>query len=340
MNVSKRFYRPVPEGRFCRRIVASVLFFSLVAYCTTVNATPFLDPMFGVNVTYDVQYGTSPTGDGVDLPRYLDLYQPTGPGLPAELPAIVLMHGGSFVSGHKGHMAAYANAFAERGYVAVSINYRLLLQDNLPDPPGDPITIDPSRYTDSFEAQLLVWGVTVEEYCAEIAAAVADEAMAVNWVVDNADTFGIDSQKIAAGGYSAGAVSSLLLGVDAVDGAQADVGAVFSRAGGLFGLETHVDPSDPGVYILHGDQDTTVPYAEAGFLVDALSSAGVPFVLDVDEGAGHGPNLEDPSLLFNFMFEQLDLQTIVPEPSSLVIFATLGCLALIAAARRKRSADI
>src|SRR5436190_16698936 len=55
--------------------------------------------------------------------RQLDLYRPVrgiGP-----LPAVVLVHGGGFVDGSRQDLAAVAEAFARRGYVAVTIDYQL-----------------------------------------------------------------------------------------------------------------------------------------------------------------------------------------------------------------------
>lgn len=45
----------------------------------------------------------------------------------SQRPAMVLIHGGAFVSGDKtgDHMPELATALAQRGYVVASINYRL-----------------------------------------------------------------------------------------------------------------------------------------------------------------------------------------------------------------------
>ena len=321
--------------------MAGLFLFSLTAHNASADASElFIDEMFGVDVTTDVQYGSSLTGDGVSVAQYLDIYRPTGMGLPDDLPAIVLMHGGSFLGGDKGDAAAvaYANAFASRGYVTVSINYRLLFADNFPDAPGTPLTPVPSRYTDWMVNVLPLLGATDEQYLAEMAAAVADQGMAVNWLADNAETFNLDPRKIAVGGYSAGAVSSLLLGMGVVDGVQADVGAVFSVAGGMLGYEPFVDAADPGVFIVHGDQDTLVPFSEVGYLQTALTDAGVAFDSMIFEGGGHSPFqnevLADPDPLFEFMIGTLNAQA-VPEPSSMCLFL-LGTMAMLSAVGRRR----
>ncbi len=148
-----------------QRLVLVAWFFAglhLIAAIPALAGNLFIDPMFGVSVTSDVQYGTNVDGLGNSVVLDLDVYQPTGAGLPAQSPAIVLMHGGFFVSGSKttSNMIALANEFASRGYVAVSINYRKL--GLLPPAPGTPITPVPSRYPDWLLPELAAAGVTVE----------------------------------------------------------------------------------------------------------------------------------------------------------------------------------
>ncbi len=330
---------PHASSRRLALLVLPSLVFALSSAATAGEL--FIDPMFGVNVTSNVQYGANVDGNGSSVVLDLDVYQPTGGSLPAQLPAIVLMHGGSFVSGSKttSNMVALANEFASRGYVAVSINYRKL--GVLPPAPGTPLTLAPSRYPAWLLPELATAGVTIEQYAATIAAAVGDQATAVNWLAANAATYNVNPDWIAAGGFSAGAVSSLLLGAGAVDGASADVGAVFSMAGGMFGLESFVDASDPGVYVLHGTADATVPYSEAGYLTDALTAAGVPYASTIVPGVTHDAStlrstlLSDPDPFFQFMVGQLGVTVTVPEPSSLAL-AACGVLGLLAIARRRR----
>ena len=276
----------------------------------------YIDPIFSTTEAYDIEYGKSLTGDGVNKSRYLDIYLPAGVGAPTNnRPAIVMMHGGYYTSGDKrvdsGPVAGtYAKKFAERGYVAVSINYRLLFEDNKPSSLGAPLVLPPERHPAWMADQLISWGVTEQEYFNEIAAATEDLAMAVNWLRAHADTYGIDSNRIAAGGYSAGAVSSLMLGANAVDGAHAEIGAVFSIAGGLFGMEPPIDSADPGVFVLHGTADTVVPYSEIGYLETALDAAGLDFDSHIVAGGTHASipwDLLDDPVLYKFMIDQLNL---------------------------------
>jgi predicted esterase len=308
-----------------------------MALCLAVHSARadrlFIDPMFGVSVTSNLTYATKPTQSS-NVSLQLDVYQPTGAGLPDQLPAIVLMHGGYFFSGSKtdSSITGTAQEFASRGYVVASINYRMLL--HRPPAPGALPMVDMSRVPDWLYPDLLdPLHLTLDDYVQTIAAAVSDQASAVDWLAANAATYNVDPNRIAAGGFSAGAVSSLMLGAGAIDGAAADIKAVLSLAGGLFGLESFLDPSDPGVYILHGDQDDVVPYSEVGFLEDALIANGVPYEKQIRPGVGHTSSGYDEERLFTFMADQLQL---VPEPQSWLLLAA-GGLGL-AAWRRRRHA--
>src|SRR4051794_34062903 len=79
----------------------------------------YRDPVFDrVKVTNGIRYKTGLT---------LDLYEPVGDRA-RKRPAVVWVHGGGFQVGDSKNprMVEAATEFAKRGYVAVSINYRLI----------------------------------------------------------------------------------------------------------------------------------------------------------------------------------------------------------------------
>ena len=102
---------------------------------------------------------------------------------------IVWVHGGGFSAGDKSNGADWATAFARRGYVAVSIGYRLLATG----PCGGTGPVPEHCYTAAYAAQ-------------------HDAQAAVRWLRKNAAFLGIDPNRIAMSGESAGAVTSLLVG--------------------------------------------------------------------------------------------------------------------------------
>src|SRR4051812_7756704 len=75
-----------------------------------------------VTTTSDITYSTS---NGTTLK--LDVYEPTGDTLSAR-PVLIMAHGGSFYGGTKtddNAVTTFCTNFAKRGYVTVSIDYRL-----------------------------------------------------------------------------------------------------------------------------------------------------------------------------------------------------------------------
>jgi sugar lactone lactonase YvrE/acetyl esterase/lipase len=113
----------------------------------------------------------------------LDLYRPAARGAP--LPAIVCIHGGGWFQGNRAGHAPLAQALAARGYVAVTISYRLSGEAKFP-------------------------------------AAIQDAKAAVRWLRAHAATYGIDPAAIGATGLSAGGHLVALLatsgGVAALEG--------------------------------------------------------------------------------------------------------------------------
>jgi acetyl esterase/lipase len=157
-------------------------------------------------------------------------------------------------------MVALANDYAQRGYVAVSIDYRLA-QD---DPPAAGETpVDRAAY-----------------------AAIEDAANAVRWLRANAVTYGIDPDRIAIGGYSAGAITSLGVAYGEY-GADAEVQAVVSLSGALFGQESLIDAGEAPLIMLHGTDDLTVPYALALAVQVAALLAPIDLEFYSLSGVGH-----------------------------------------------------
>ncbi|HZA74834.1 MAG TPA: alpha/beta hydrolase [Acidimicrobiales bacterium] len=114
----------------------------------------------------------------------LDVYEPAG-DTAAKRPAVVWMHGGWFSEGDKADMAGYAEAFARRGYVAVSMEYRMRPE----------LECCPTRDAVGITEALLDGH---------------EDAMAgLEWLHEHAAEHRIDPEAIAAGGDGAGAANSL-----------------------------------------------------------------------------------------------------------------------------------
>ncbi len=231
----------------------------------------FLHPEFAVVVESDIVYATgavrSPSVGEIDL--LLDVYRPADANLPALRPGFILIHGGGFTGGSKTNatMVALGNAYAERGYVSASIHYRLVGDD----PPTEDLAVNPT-----------------DPVSVAVAAARVDAARAVEWMRANAATYRIDPNRIAIGGYSAGAITSLGVaygdpGVDA-----ADVQVVLSLSGGLYGTESIIDADDPPLIMIHGTADGTVPFSLAEAIEAQALSVGLIHEFYPLPGVGHG----------------------------------------------------
>lgn len=103
----------------------------------------------------------------------LDLARPDAPG---PHPAVVVLHGGGWRMGNKKELRPWVEALAARGYVAASVGYRLA-----PD--------------HVFPAQI------------------EDCKTAVRFLRTNAAAYGIDTDRVAAMGFSAGGHLAALLGL-------------------------------------------------------------------------------------------------------------------------------
>lgn len=73
--------------------------------------------------------------DGKDKDAFLDVYYPsTLVNTSRQLPVIVWIHGGGWVSGHKEDIANYCKILAAKGYIAVSIDYSIAPEKKYPTP--------------------------------------------------------------------------------------------------------------------------------------------------------------------------------------------------------------
>jgi predicted esterase len=255
---------------------SAVIVAALLAGCTLPRppgdgTIRYRDAIFqSVNVTRDIVYGNAPDLQGNPVDLKLDLYRPAGDTV-NERPVLIWVHGGGFTTGDKSSGATQATFFARRGYVSASINYRLL------SPTGCGGTQNPSPE------------------CVQAALGAQHDAQAaVRWFRRNASTYGIDTSRIAIGGSSAGAVTSLLVnwrsedpGTSGNPGFSSAVRAAISMSGGAPTNEW-IDAEDAPAIFFHGDQDRTVPFEWAVRNAAAMYKAGIFTVLNVFEGVGHG----------------------------------------------------
>ncbi|MCC6542109.1 MAG: alpha/beta hydrolase fold domain-containing protein [Flavobacteriales bacterium] len=84
----------------------------------------YVTRQFDVRVDTGVYYGTATRYDGGTDSLKMNIYKPVGDGIAAR-PLLVAIHGGAFLGGHRDDMNEICSWYAERGYVAVTVSYRL-----------------------------------------------------------------------------------------------------------------------------------------------------------------------------------------------------------------------
>ena len=141
---------------------------------------------------------------------HLDLFQPKGKG---PFPAVILVHGGAWITGNHAMENPFAIELARRGYVAATVEYRLSNEARYP-------------------------------------AAIHDLKASVRWLRANAAVYNIDPNRIAAVGASAGGHLVALLGAtnDMPDfegaGGNAKVSSRVESVVDIDGTATFIDPGN------------------------------------------------------------------------------------------------
>jgi acetyl esterase/lipase len=260
-------------------------------------------PPPGVTMERDLVYARP---DGREL--RLDLFRPAEAGRPR--PAVVFVHGGGWLWGSKLDHWPTAGYLASRGFVTMSIEYRLARERIYP-------------------------------------AALDDVKAAVSWLKANATRYGVDPQRIGASGSSAGGHLVSMLGVVpatsstntvsvkavAAIAAPVDLASQYERdrfSPSLFlgagnpsehperwaeaSPVNHVNRHAAAFLFLHGTQDGLVSFDEAANMAKLLSDAGVTAEVHIADGGTHDFFFEYPwrwpalRRMEEFFIKTLDLQ--------------------------------
>ncbi len=208
--------------------------------------------------------------------RALKLYvtQPDGWQKSDRRPAIVFFHGGGWVGGAPGQFTEHSKYLAKRGMVAIQVEYRLLDRKS-----NQPPTI-----------------------CVE------DALDAMRWVRSHAAELGIDPNRIAAAGGSAGGhlaaylvtVSVREAGVSTKPNAMILFNPVYDNGPDGWGTQRvkdryqefspahNISQDDPPHIVYLGSKDKLIPVATAKRFQQKMQEAGVRSELRIYEDQGHG----------------------------------------------------
>jgi len=287
-----------------RYFVASL--FALIWATTTQAQTKVIVPD---DVTFEagVEYANPD-----DQHLQLNIARPkTGDG---PFPAIICIHGGGFRAGSRTGYDGLIVKFAQQGYVAMTVSYRLAPKYQFP-------------------------------------AAVHDTKAAVRWARANAAKYKIDPTRIGATGGSAGGHLAQFLGVTADvkefegDGGHAKESSAVNCVVNIYGpsdftksygksvdaaevlplflggnlekaKKQHikasplywVTPNAVSTLCIHGTDDKYVAHEQAVWLIDKLKVNGVEAELLTIEGAGHGFKGKDAETADKALFAYFDKQ--------------------------------
>jgi len=212
----------------------------------------------------------------------MDVYFPDSGG---PWPALVYVHGGSWMRGDKSEALMFASSMTSQGYLVVSINYSLY---------------PPARFP----------------------AMIEDVKCAVRSLRAHASEYNVDPNRIGAMGVSAGGHLVSLLGTSDQSNGW-DVGEYLDQSSRVkaviamapvtdltkifpnadieamrhvgFGEDnivqaspiTHVTADDPPFLLIHGDHDELVPYEQSQLMYDRLVQMNVPAQLVIVRNATH-----------------------------------------------------
>jgi len=283
-----------------KKVLLSII--ALFLSCAEIKSqnTRFIDSVFASVEKTSLNYSDVYT----DNYHKLDIYYPKGDVL-LKRPVIFFNHGGAFYAGDKSSQDCidFCTEFAKKGYVAVSLNYRLA---------------NPILFLTDKKVQL----TTVLQSMADVKAALRF------FVKDakNTNQYRVDTTAFFVGGYSAGAVASLhtawvkseteldanlkdllknsiktLEGDAGNNGHSNPIKAIYSMAGAIHQLN-FISAGDVPVWLGHSKDDATVPYdcgpglnnplvvelCGPGKMVAALEASKVTFDTMILSSGGHG----------------------------------------------------
>ena len=285
------------------------IFLGFLAAQNDCSGERYADYIFDVGTDYEILYGQNTnqtlSGSEYDQNLYMDIYYPIDDTL-SDRPLIFFLFGGSFVEGSKNSslVVSLCNKYAQMGYVAVAIDYRL-------------------------SQHLLFTNPTELNGYIAVMKATHDLKAAIRYFRMNDELFNeyrIDSNRIFAGGYSAGAFTSInaafldqqseipsflinyfnsnggFEGYSGNPGYDSTVNGVVNLSGAIGDSDWLVEDDIP-IVSMHGDEDDVVPYAndlvtlfglnievDGSYIInEKMQELGNYSALYTYENEGHGP---------------------------------------------------
>jgi acetyl esterase/lipase len=209
-------------------------------------------------------------------------------------PAVIIVHGGSWRAGSKSYYRkSLMSALARRGYVAVSISYRLSGVAGFPAAVEDVKaairwTRAHARRYDIDPAHIGIWGSSSGAHLAALAAVTSpadgldghgpypDVSSRVQCAVCRSGVYDLRPEANPVASRSPDRMAFL-------GGSPDRTRQIARRASPVVYLDRH----DPPMLIIHGTKDINIPFGAARQMVAAMERAGTPHQFIAVEGGAH-----------------------------------------------------
>ena len=204
-------------------------------------------------ITPDIIYPTAPGYDEchTETPLGMDIYSPAGDTEKSRR-AIIFVHGGGFrhCDKRQGYIVTLCQLMAQYGYVCFSLDYRLYPEDQVP--PYD----EAARCT------------------------ARDVEAARLFIQAHAGKYGVDPEKIAIAGGSAGGMATL---------EACRVYPKYFAYVNFWGAYANAEPSAdyPPTLVIHGTADQLVPFSQGEAFFARLQEKKIPSKMVVLKDAPH-----------------------------------------------------
>ncbi len=287
----------------------------------TIKAESSYAVLVDENITFAEGLGynnmsTSP----IEVPVLMDIYSPDNNI--NNRPVFMFIHGGGFTGGTKTkpEIVEMANYYASRGWVYVSIDYRTT--EELSEIEGMSPEEVVNFYNGIAPQEWIEHALEVIENPIQLQQSIAmytaqrDAKAALRWIVANSDIYKINTDFITVGGASAGAITTIALGISDLEDFRDEItitedptlsttnlnetydvrSMVYFWGSNIkldvyeavYGLNRY-DSNDPELFMAHGNEfDPVTPYEEAIELQEIYDSLGIHSELVTLDGYGHG----------------------------------------------------
>ncbi len=301
---------------------------------TSDNEFPIVtaESSYTVMVDNDVTYADGLSLDAINStttkPQLLDVYYPDNTS--TNRPVYMFIHGGGFTGGvkHKPEIVDMANYYASRGWVFVSIDYRTTeeLGEIQGMTPEEVFALYKGLAPQEWIENALEGAQNSDQVKQATAMYLAqrDAKAALRWIIANSSTYNISKDFITVGGASAGAITTVALGISNQEDFRDEITSSddptlsTSNLDEIYAVRSMIyfwgsnikldvfesvyelkkydryDSNDPELFMGHGTaQDLVTPYVEALELKSIYDSLGIhnnlaTLTLPNGEPAGHG----------------------------------------------------